>query len=303
MLGRDECFSRHFSVRAFGLRNQLYLISTERRTIAHKTFSSADVADQECGMLLRLEGAQCLRVPRLIDRDDRVVVTETPPALVTLREDTVKRRAGIGTQVATQLADTLAHLHGRPIKDLAPTQTLPFDPNHAAADVLDESWVVRDNLRLMQDSALNESVAELRHAAVASRPVPVHGDIRSDNILLKDRRGPLTLIDWEFSGQGYRWMDVGSALAMIVEVAIVVGKGAPNPSIVRRLLSRYARKCAVPLDLRSTIQCAGIKLLQTSAEVAAASSEHDSRVDRLRQAGTLFLSRPYEAGVHVGALW
>lgn len=253
-------------------------------------------------MLRRLKGSRSLCVPSLVDRDGLLVVTETAPALATLREHAATRQVNVSAQIACRMAFALADLHTQPVEHLALTHTLTFDPRQMGAEVLGESWVVRKNLRSMQLSSLNESIGELQLAADMSPQVATHGDIRSDNILAKDALGPITFIDWEFSGRGYRWMDVGSALAILIELAIMVGRGVPDPSIARDLVLRYAERADVTIDLRRVFQCAGIKLLQISAEVAAGSIADDSRIDRLRRAGVMFLTRPYEASVQVGIL-
>jgi aminoglycoside phosphotransferase (APT) family kinase protein len=130
---------------------------------------------------------------------------------------------------------------------------------------------------------------------------PIHGDVRTGNILTGRRRdAALMLIDWETGGSGCPWLDVGAGVAMLLEWSVVAGAGEPPSKSVTALLEGYRAIGDCAIDLRSVVQCAGLRMLQAGVEYGEDSVDIAAVARRFLRVGLILLTRPEEAAIRLG---
>ena len=302
LLTTDECLTPGFSLEFGGLRNQLTIVRTARYTLACKDYPNSVAADRECAALDAIEASSPARfqIPTLVRREKRRVFTRTAPSLEPLGDRWFGRPPTL-TSIG-RLADALAELHSIDPRGAPEIPPIIFDPAFVSAEVLSESPAVRAVLKQLQESALTPAMERLRSDLDGQPRALCHGDIRGENILL-DRNGrSMTIIDWEGAGVGAPWMDLGAGLAMLIELAVLVARGVPDPVLLKAFLSRYASRSSTPIDLSAVLRCCGVRLMQAAVEYAAADIDVSSESRRLATVGTLATLRPTEAGIRLGVI-
>ncbi len=297
-----DLYSGAFSIENRVNRNLLVIVRSGRVTLTCKRFRGERARLREVAALTSLSKAKLeFRVPRLLVSDDKETISASSPGLITLFERWSNRRPT--ARLARRFGRVLASLHSLTAPDLTSRVQIPFDPAHVDASVLDASPGIREMIRRIQDAALEDVVRTTSDVLTHAEPVFSHGDIRAHNVLVHPTRSNLIeLIDWETSGSGSCWYDLGAGLAMFVELALVAGRGSPSPAILRAFLAGYMTAPRGQLDLVLVVRCAGLRLLQAAIEYASTDLPIPDLAQRLRIVGEILLRRPSEGLIHLGLI-
>ncbi|WKK73230.1 phosphotransferase [Rathayibacter oskolensis] len=154
---------------------------------------------------------------------------------------------------------------------------------------------LREVIGLLQADGTAEVMDEVAAELAEEDEVFSHGDIRGRNILvLPGRGGGVHLIDWETSGRCSRWFDLGAGLALFIETALLAGRGAPSGATLLTYLAAYSRSSGHQIDVALTVQCAGVRLIQSAMESTREGAERSLVAERLLTVGGLALRSPLQ---------
>jgi hypothetical protein len=230
----------------------------------------------------------------LIGVDSELVITQTIPGLLTLWE---RWERGVGVTGARRVGRALAELHGLPTRELDKAP-LNIDPRGAGVGILDLGPGFREVIRLLQMPVVHDCLSALEARLRSDSEVVAHGDVRGTNVLFS--RDAVWLIDWETCGTDSRWRDVGAAIAMLVEHAIELGGGPPNPKVFGGLLHEYEVRGGVQIEIETVVQVAGARLLQFAAERGRSEWPIGVHSQAIISAGKFLLLHPHEGAARLG---
>ncbi|MFI5822329.1 class V lanthionine synthetase subunit LxmK [Streptomyces rishiriensis] len=131
-----------------------------------------------------------------------------------------------GPEPARELGCALGELHSMSAPaELLPRESLPL-PNHRILSALSVSQYVESSAGLIalwriiqRDSAMAEAVRRLREDESSAAAVPIHADLRLDQVLVD--RGELLLCDWEEFRRGDAARDVGAVVGEFLFRSVV----------------------------------------------------------------------------------
>ena len=281
-------------------RNGAWLVRLSDTTFLVKPFASAFYCAREAQNLQRLRASAHVRVPALRVAERTLLVTSTSPELVVA--GTRARCQRLRTWEIDALGRALGSLHRATASDRdIPPLGLMFDPRLSGADVVNESAGIRGLLlELQADKESISAIEELARSLPAQAAALVHGDVRAANLLVprpsRCARRQLWLVDWELAGRGDPAMDVGAAIALLLEAAIRSTGVGPDRRGIAQFLAAYSGANGPP-SLSRAIRLAGLRLLQLAVEAAA--NGRTAYVRRIVEIGRLLLTRPAEAAIHL----
>lgn len=298
----EECQDRAFSVEERPGRNSLIIIRTDARTLTVKRFGHPAGSRRHRIALQALAGQpRHFEVSSVVAVDGDRLVCSSPPGMETLHERWMRRMPR--PRLAARVGRAIASLHISVIPDgwarAAPSGLI----HDLDVGILESSAGAREVLRRLQASGLGDAVASVADRLEACPPAFCHGDVRSTNLLVsRDPAGLIELIDWETAGPGARWLDLGAGLAIFVELALLAGRGVPDPAVLRAYLAAYALGSGSQVDMLLTVQCAGAQLVRTAVEYSAANNGLPEVAERLLTVGSLLLRNPVEGAIRLALL-
>lgn len=317
-LTANEVFSESFIIEQCSGRNALVLFKTPRQTLALKRFHSRESLVRETAALELLHGAgkasnhpldnpterTPFSVPLPVQSGPGLLLTRTAPGLKHIGSEHISRRddRSIVTEtVAKRIAGALAALHAMELPpDVSPAPH-PIELAGVGPWILDVPQPVRDLIALLQQSAVTDALAGLKEGLRSETGVFVHGDIRTGNVL-SGSKGLLWLIDWETAGSGPPTLDVAALVAVLAEIAVIRGKGPPDPRLVTSTINTYARARGIRVDVVLTTRAAGARLLQSAVERAHREFEVSPHTLACFTLGRFLLLRPLDGAVRMGLL-
>ncbi|MGW2620236.1 class V lanthionine synthetase subunit LxmK [Streptomyces sp. NPDC001500] len=184
---------------------------------------------QRAGRFERLAFGQSLRhlrrpAPLACDPRRGILVTRWLKNCHTAAEEVAG--GTFGPASARELGCALGELHSL----AAPTELLPREPlplpNQRILAALSVSQYVESSAGLIalwrivqRDSAMREAVRRLREAEGSAAAVPLHADLRLDQVLVDE--GELTICDWEEFRGGDAARDVGAVVGEFLFRSVV----------------------------------------------------------------------------------
>jgi aminoglycoside phosphotransferase (APT) family kinase protein len=278
------------------------VVRSERVTLTEKRFRSTAARDRELAALTSLVSeTRPFEIQHVLQTIDTTIICASAPHLVTLHD----RWSGKPptSRLAERVGVALAAVHSVGHPDVSIASGFQFDPAQVGIGVLDASAGAREMIRRIQEADLDDRFARLTEDLNHEEIVFVHGDVRAANVLVSVRGSDVVaLIDWETSGPGSRWLDVGAALAGFVELALVAGHGPPSPTVLHALLDGYSRWMGRAANVNLLVRCAGVRMLQTAVEYSASAHIVPVVADRMFVLGKLFLRAPHEGAIHLRIL-
>nr|WP_329406303.1 class V lanthionine synthetase subunit LxmK [Streptomyces sp. NBC_00704] len=135
-------------------------------------------------------------------------------------------RETFGPESARELGRAIGELHSLDVPpELLPREPLPL-PNHRMLITLSVNQYVESSAGLIalwrivqRDAAIAESVRLLREAEDAAPAVPIHADLRLDQVLVDG--GGLLVCDWEEFRRGDAARDVGAVVGEFLFRSVV----------------------------------------------------------------------------------
>lgn len=242
-------------------------------------------------------------------------------------EPLLRRRLSVA--VARQIADVLARLHRTDVSLAGHTTAIhPWVLSLHQPTLETIRQISPANLQLVRGlQRLDTTCAildELRGGWTPS--AVVHGDLRSDNILVAGtaRGARVLLVDWELWGLGDPAWDLASIAAMYVTwwlgsmelrpshlpaIESVRAAGIPieriRPALSALWATYWDRSGAAPFDGRGPLPVArytGARLLQIAFELSVRALRLSPAAVQLTQLAVNMLERPLEAAVHLLAI-
>ncbi|QHC66119.1 phosphotransferase [Rathayibacter sp. VKM Ac-2759] len=292
LVDRVDCLAADFSLEERSGRNLLVVVRTRSETLTIKFFDRPAARIREENALDELAATGlAFGVPTVVETTETSLICRTVGGLLSVTE---RWPTALGPRFASRLGAALASLHAIDPAALAPAPQLPL-VGRPGVEAIEFGAALREVIGLLQADGTAEVMDEVAAELAEEDEVFSHGDIRGRNILvLPGRGGGVHLIDWETSGRCSRWFDLGAGLALFIETALLAGRGAPSGATLLTYLAAYSRSSGHQIDVALTVQCAGVRLIQSAMESTREGAERSLVAERLLTVGGLALRSPLQ---------